>query len=64
MNICTNSFIDDIHSVCIHTLHKVLFCAPLRTKTPKPHGKKEESVKHNYYSKVKMLHYDNQYLTY
>ena len=56
MNICTNGFIDDIHSVCIHTLHKVLFCAPLRTKTPKPHGKKEESVKHNYYSKVKMLH--------
>ena len=36
----------------IHTWHKILFCAPLRTKTPKPHGKKEESVKHNYYSKV------------
>ena len=55
MKICTNGFIDEIHSVYIHTLHKILLCAPLRTKNPKPHGKKEESVKHNYYSKVKML---------
>ena len=33
-------------------------------KPPNLMGKKEESVKHNYYSKVKMLHYENQYLTY
>ena len=47
----------------IHTLYTILFCASFSTKNPILMGKKEENVKHNYYSKVKMLHYKNQYLT-
>ena len=40
--IYTNGCIDEIHSVYIyiHTLHKILFCAPLRTKTPNLMGEK------------------------
>ena len=28
----------------IHTLHKILFCATFRTKTPKPHGEKRRKA--------------------